>query len=143
MFWRHAFLTAHEQDGPVQLAFEHHRLKGDKERLPSELLGDLDLPPPPCKDLNANRSFYTLAGLGWNRLQALKLLHLPETEAPKRMRTLLRHLRLMPVELKRHARQLKACLYAPAGWVAWWRGFLRELLPRCRVLSSVRASDSG
>src|SRR5437899_10485945 len=40
MFWRHAFLTAHEQDGPAQLAFEHHRLKGDKERLLSELLGD-------------------------------------------------------------------------------------------------------
>ena len=143
MFWRYAFLTAHEQDAPARLAFEHHRLKGDKERLLSELLSDLDLHHPPCKDLNANRSFYTLAGLGWNLLQALKLLHLPESEAPKRLRTLVRHLLLMPVELKRHARQLKACLYAPAGWVAWWRGMLAELLPRCRVLSGVAPSESG
>jgi hypothetical protein len=109
----------------------------------SELLSDLDLHHPPCKDLNANRSFYTLAGLGWNLLQALKLLHLPESEAPKRLRTLVRHLLLMPVELKRHARQVKACLYAPAGWVAWWRGMLAELLPRCRVLSGITVSDSG
>jgi hypothetical protein len=64
--------------------------------------------------LEANRSFYTLAVLAWNVLQALKLLHLPETEAPKRMRTLLPHLLLFPVELKRHARSLKACLYEPA-----------------------------
>src|SRR5438445_396073 len=143
MVWRYAFLTTHEPDGPARLAFEPHRLKGDKERLLSELLSDLDLHHPPCKDLNANRSFYTLAGLGWNLLQALKRLHLPEREAPKRLRTLVRHLRLMPVELKRHARQLKACLYAPAGWVAWWRGMLAELLPRCRVLSGVAARDSG
>lgn len=143
MFWRHAFLNAHEQDGAAQLAFEHHRLKGDKERLLSELLSDLDLHHPPCMNLNANRSFYTLAGLGWNLLQALKLLHLPEGEAPKRLRTLVRHLLLVPVELKRHARRLKACLYAPAGWVAWWRGLLEELLPRCRVLRGVGAGDSG
>lgn len=143
MFWRYAFLTTHEQEGAPQLAFERHRLKGDKERVLSELLSDLDLHHPPCMNLNANRSFYTLAGLGWNLLQALKLLHLPVEEAPKRMRTLVRHLLLIPVQLKRHARQWKACLYAPAGWVAWWRGLLAELLPRCRVLSGVGASGSS
>ena len=143
MFWRHAFLTAQEQDGTAQLAFERHRLKGDKERVLSELLSDWDLHHPPCANLNANRSFYTLAGLAWNLLQALKLLHLPEAEAPKRMRTLLRHLLLIPVELKRHARQLKACLYAPAGWVTWWRGLLADLLPRCRVLGGLAAGGSG
>jgi hypothetical protein len=143
MFWRHAFVTTHEQDGAAQLAFEHHRLKGDKERLLSELLSDLDLHHPPCKNLNANRSFYTLAGLAWNLLQALKLLHMPVEEAPKRMRTRVRHLLLIPVELKRHARQIKACLYAPAGWVNWWRGFLQEFLPQCRVLGGVAASATG
>ena len=143
MFWRYAFLTVNEQEGSAQLVFERHRLKGDKERVLSELLSDLDLHHPPCANLNANRSFYTLAVLAWNTLQALKLLHLPETEAPKRMRTLLRHLLLIPVELKRHARGLKACLYAPAGWVAWWRGLLADLLPRCRVLGRVSASGSG
>jgi hypothetical protein len=142
-FWRHAFVTTHEREGDAQLAFEQHRLKGDKERLLSELLSDLDLHHPPCKDLNANRSFYTLAGLAWNLLQALKLLHLPVEEAPKRMRTLLRHLLLIPVEVKRHARQLKACLYVPAGWVVWWRGFLEQLLPGCRVLGRRTVSATG
>jgi hypothetical protein len=142
-FWRHAFVTTHEREGRAQLAFEQHRLKGDKERVLSELLSDLDLHHPPCKDLQANRSFYTLAGLAWNLLQALKLLHLPAAEAPRRLRTLVRHLLLIPVEVKRHARQLKACLYVPAGWVAWWRGFLNQLLPRCRVLNGVLASGTG
>jgi hypothetical protein len=89
-------------------------------------LRDLDLPPPPCQDLNANRSFYTLAGWAWNLMQALKLLHLPEEASPKRMRTVIRHLLLIPVELKRHARQLKACLDGPAGWVAWWPGLWED-----------------
>jgi hypothetical protein len=61
MFWRYAFIRVQEQDGAVQLAFERHRLKGDKERVLSELLNDLDLHHPPCAKLNANRSFYTLA----------------------------------------------------------------------------------
>jgi hypothetical protein len=143
MFWRHAFLTAHEQEGSARLAFERHRLKGDKERVLSELLSDLDLHHPPCMNLNANRSFSTLAGLAWNLLQALKLLHLPAEEAPKRMRTLLRHLLLIPVELKRPARRLKACLYAPAGWGVWWRGVLEALLPRCRVGGGVGAGGTG
>ena len=59
-------------------------------------------------------------------MQALKLLHLPEEASPKRMRTLIRHLLLIPVELKRHARQLKACLDGPAGWVAWWPGLWED-----------------
>jgi len=32
LFWRYAFLTTHEQEGSARLAFEHHRLKGEKER---------------------------------------------------------------------------------------------------------------
>ena len=113
------------------------------ERVLSKLLSDLDLHHPPCANLNANRSFYPLAVLAWNLLQALPLLPLPQSEAPKRMRPLLRPLLLLPVELKRHARQLKAGLYAPAGWGAWWRGLLADLRPRCRGLGSVSASASG
>ena len=63
---------------------------------------------------------------------ALKLIPLPESEPPKRVRTLIRHLLWVPVELTRHARQIKACLYLPAGWTAWWRGFLAQWLPQCR-----------
>lgn len=129
--WRHAFVTPREREGSAQLAFEQHRLKGDKERGLSELLSDLDLHHPPGKDLNANRSFYTLAGLAGNVLQALKLLHLPEAEAPRRLRTLVRHLLSIPVEVKRHARQLKARLDVPAGGVAGFPGQAAAALVGC------------
>jgi hypothetical protein len=140
LFWRYAFVVCQAQAKDPRLVFEHHRLKGDRERVLSELLRDLDLHHPPCKDLRANRSFYTLASLAYNVLQALKLLHLPAEDQPKRVRTLIRHLLLVPVEIKRHARQMKACLFVPSGWLAWWRGFLREFLPHCRQLGAVLGS---
>ena len=59
------------------------------------------------------------------------------------MRPLLRHLLLIPVELKRHARGLKACLYVPAGRVVWWRGLLTELLPHGRARNPQVASGTG
>ena len=126
MFWRHAFITCEDRATTAQAAFEQHRLKGDWERRFSELLSDLQLHHPPCQNLAANNCFYALAALAYNALQALKLLYLPDTEQTKRIRTLIHQLLLIPVEMGRHARQLKACLYAPAGWVAWWLNFLRE-----------------
>jgi len=141
-FWRYAFVAAPAGAADPQRVFEHHRLKGDKERAFSELLSDLDLHHPPCAELKANRMFYALAGLAYNALQALKLIHLPPSEQPKRVRTLIRHLLLLPVEIKRHARRLKACLYVPAGWLEWWRGFLAQLLPQCRQLGEA-SSPSG
>ena len=142
LFWRYAFVVGASAQGDARLRFEHHRLKGDKERAFSELLSDLDLHHPPCAKLDANRLFYSLATLAYNLLQALKLLHLPEAEQPKRVRTLIRHLLLLPVQIKRHARRIKACMFVPAGWVAWWRGLLAELLPQCRQLGQV-VSSSG
>lgn len=74
LFWRYAFITCQEQSGSPRLAFEHHRLKGDKERAFSDVLSDLDLHHPPCQDLQANRMFYALATLAYNALMALKRL---------------------------------------------------------------------
>jgi hypothetical protein len=54
------------------------------------LLSALDLHHPPCQDLQANRMFYALATLACNALMALKLIPLPESEQPKRVRTLIR-----------------------------------------------------
>jgi hypothetical protein len=109
----------------------------------SELLSDLDLHHPPCQDLLANRSFYTLATLAYNVLQALQLIDWPAEQTPRRIRTLIRHLLLVPVEMVRHARRLKACLYVPAGWVEWWRGLLRELLPSWRQLGELGAAGGS
>lgn len=135
-FWDYAFVACKERpdaSAPLRV-FERHRLKGDKERAFSEVLSDLDLHHPPCKRLDANNSYYLLASLAYNAMQALKYLYLPVEHHPKRIKTLLHHLLLIPVEIKRHARKIKAVLFAPAGWVAWWKGFLGELLPRCRQL---------
>ena len=133
LFWRYAFVACQQQQGDPRAVFERHRLKGDRERLLSELLSDLDLHHPPCQSLEANRAYYALATLVYNAYVALRLIHLPEGEQPRRIRTLMRHLLLIPVEIKRHARRLKAALYAPAGWVEWWRGLLDGLLPRCAL----------
>jgi len=86
----------------------------------------------------SKRSILRETGMHWrtlvyNAYVALRLIHLPEGEQPRRIRTLMRHLLLIPVEIKRHARRLKAALYAPAGWVEWWRGLLDGLLPRCAL----------
>jgi len=138
-FWEYAFVACKDlpESTSAKRVFERHRLKGDKERFFSEVLSDLDLHHPPCKRLDANNSYYLLAAFAFNAIQALKLLHLPAEHHPKRIKTLIHHLLLIPVEIKRHARKLKAVFFAPAGWVDWWKGFLAELLPRCRQLGAV------
>jgi hypothetical protein len=141
MFWRYHFVATkeHESLKTPLAAFERHRLKGDKERAFSELLSDLDLHHPPCHSLEANNAFYLLGAFAYNLLQALKVIYLPPEHQPKRIRTLLHHLLLIPVEIKRHARRVKAVFFAPAGWLEWWKGFLRDLLPQCHPLGAAVA----
>jgi hypothetical protein len=69
------------------------------------------------KPLDQTRIGEWLRDVGEAGWQAIKPLVWSEAEGPNRMRALIGHWLLMPVELKRHARQLKACLYALAGWV--------------------------
>ena len=139
MFWRYHFIVTHAADGTPQAVCERHRLKGDRERLFSEVLSDLDLHHPPCQALAANRVYYALASLAYNVLQALKLLWLPAHMQPQRVRTLIHKLLLVPVRLQRHARRLAACFFAAEPWVQWWRRFLVEVLPRCGLAPPCRA----
>jgi hypothetical protein len=120
----------------AKLVFEKHRLKGDYERRFSELLNDLGLHRPPCQNLAANNVYYLLGVLAFDILQAIKLLYLPEEHQPKRVRTLLHQLLLIPVEIKRHARQLKAVCFIGAGWIEWWKGFLSDLVPHYHLLGT-------
>lgn len=136
LFWRYSFIATHAQNGPAQTVFERHRLKGDFERRFSELLSDLDLHHPPCANLAANRVYYALATLAYNILQALKLIWMSADEQSLRVRTLIHRLLLIPVEIKRHARQMLACFYLPEHAATWWRQFIALLLPRCHVLAS-------
>jgi hypothetical protein len=131
LFPHYHFVVTHAAAGTPQAVLERHRLKGDRERLFSEVLRDLDLHHPPCQSLAANRVYYALAGLAYNVLQALKLIWLPTHVQAQRVRTLIHQLLLVPVRLHRHARRLAACFFATAPWVQWWRRFLAEVLPRC------------
>ena len=133
LFWRYAFVVCQEQQGQAKRVFERHALKGDRERMLSQLLSDLDLHHPPCKSLAANRVFYALGMIAYNAFMALKLIYLPEEDQPKRIKTIMRHLLLIPVEIKRHARRLKVLMFLPAGWLQWWRHYLGSLMPWLKV----------
>jgi hypothetical protein len=138
LFWRYNFVACDQTrtEEPAEAIFERHRLKGDYERRFGELLIDLGLHHPPCKRLAANNVYYQLGTLAFNMLQAMKLLYLPDEHQPKRVRTIIHHLLLIPVEIKRHARQMKAVCFVAAGWIEWWRDFLHELVPKYRLLGS-------
>ncbi|MCD8483626.1 MAG: transposase [Verrucomicrobia bacterium] len=129
MFWQYSFICC---DGARQqkaaTAVERHKLKGDRERLFSYVLSDMDLHHPPCQSLAANKAFYALAMLAYNLLQAIKLLHLPDKDQCVRIRTLIHILMLIPVHFKRHARQLKAVCCVASNWLPWWKGFIGQLL---------------
>lgn len=137
MFWQYCFTEVEEGRGttPAQsrAAFERHRLKGECERRFSEVLGDMGLHRPPCHSLGANDAWYTLGAMGYNILTALKLLVLPERDLAKRPRTIMQRLLLLPMELKSHARQLKAVIYVCAERLRVWREIFAEWLPDHRL----------
>jgi hypothetical protein len=130
LFWQHGFVVCDQGQSDPQAVFERHHLKGDKERLFSEVLSGLDLHHPPCSRLVANRMFYALALLAYNLLQAIKLLELPDECQGWRVRTLLQKLVVLPCRLSRRARQTVARLLVPAAWLEWWRKLLVRLWPQ-------------
>jgi hypothetical protein len=122
MFWRYHFIACDaNRQGDPKLAFERHHLKGDKEKLFSEVLSGLDLHHPPCAELLANQIFYALATIAYNLLIALKLLYLPDERQGWRIKTLLKHLIILPAHLVRHARSVMARVWVPPRWFDWWR----------------------
>lgn len=122
LFWRHHFIACDAgRQGDPKLAFERHHLKGDKEKLFSEVLSGLDLHHPPCAELLANQIFYALATIAYNLLIALKLLYLPDERQGWRIKTLLKHLIILPAHIVRHARSVLARVWVPPRWFDWWR----------------------
>jgi hypothetical protein len=133
MFWQYCFIEVEEGRGSTpgqsKAAFERHRLKGEYERRFGEVLIDMGLHRPPCHSLAANDAWYTLGALAYNLLGSLKLLVFPERDLARRPRTVMQRLLLVPMELKRHARQLKAVLSVWEGRLEEWKALLAEWLP--------------
>jgi hypothetical protein len=133
LLWRYGFVACDESQGDAARVFERHALKGDKERLFSEVLSGLDLHHPPCLSLRANQMFYALAMVAYNLLQAIKLLELPDDCQGWRLKTLLAKLVLLPVRMGRRSRQAVARLLVPVAWLAWWQQLVERLWPRWGV----------
>ena len=137
MFWQYCYIEVETGRGstPAQskAAFERHRLKGECERRFSEILNDMGLHRPPCQKLGANDAWYTLGAIAYNLLGAMKLLVLPEKDLAKRPRTIMQRLLLLPMELKAHARQLKAVISVCAERLKVWQGIFEEWLPNHRL----------
>lgn len=137
MFWQYCYVEVEAGRGttPAQskAAFERHRLKGECERRFSEILSDMGLHRPPCHSLGANDAWYTLGAISYNLLGAMKLLVLPEKDLAKRPRTIMQRLLLLPMELKAHARQLKAVISVCAERFKVWEAIFAEWLPDHRL----------
>ncbi len=138
MFWQYCFIeveaTRGHDSAASKAAFERHRLKGECERRFSEVLSDMGLHRPPCHSLSANDVWYTLGAMSYNMLSALSLLVLPPDDIAKRPRTIMHRVLLLPLELKSHARQLKAVLFVCAERLKSWRSILKEWLSDYKVM---------
>jgi len=121
LFDRYTFCACEESTRAPASVWERHAIKGEREKMFSQLLSDLDLHHPPCLQLNANRAYYTLASIAYNILTALKHIELPDEHQQWRVRSIIRHLLTLPAKLSRHARGLVLRIYAPAGQMNWWR----------------------
>jgi hypothetical protein len=119
LFYRYGFVVCDEPQKDAGLVFERHHLKGDKERLFSEVLSGLDLHHPPCASLMANRVFYALAMIAYNLLMAIKVLELPDDCQGWRLKTMLKR-----------SRQVWARLMVPCAWLEWWRKLMERVWPR-------------
>jgi hypothetical protein len=131
MIWQHGHIACQAGEAQsAQLAMERHRLKGACEQRFSEVLSDLDLHHPPCKELIANQAFYAIGMLAYNVLIGLKLLEMPEDKQGMRIRSIIRYLLTVPVTVSRHARFVTATICIAAGWMKWFRAFVEQWLPK-------------
>lgn len=117
---RYAFFACEDGSRKARAVRDRHNLKGERERMFSQLLTDLDLHHPPCLSLVANQAFYALGAIAYNVLVALKLLELPVACHRWSLRRLIRHLLCVPAKLSRHARGLVLRLFCPLDWLDWW-----------------------
>ena len=123
LFWRHAFVAHDPRRTDAGAILARHRLKGGQEQLCKDVLRGLDLHPPPCESLTANRMFYASAALAYNLLKAVQILGLPDECQGWTVPTLLRQMIRLPAVLVRQARGLVARVAVAASWLDWWRSW--------------------
>jgi hypothetical protein len=135
--WSYAFVAGRggakagaEKPQNAKELFARHRLKGDRERAFSELLGDLDLHHPPCQSLGANQMFYTLGMLAYNLIRGVGVMRLGQEYRTMRVRSVIRYVISVPVKISRHARRTKVQLFCRISWLRWWREYFARRFPK-------------
>ena len=123
LFWRYGFVAHEGRRTDAGAVWARHRLKGGKEQLFKEVLRGLDLHHPPCESLTANRMFYALGALAYNRMKAVQLLCLPAECQSWTVATLLQQMVRLPATLVRHARRLVARVEVAVSWLGWWQAW--------------------
>ena len=141
LFDRYSFIACDPAQTNGQRVFERHHLKGDKERLFSEVLSGLDLHRPPCSNLLANQVYYLIAALAYNLMIAIKLLDLPDDCQSWRIKTLMKKMVMLPGRLSKRSRQWVARVMVPGAWLCWWQRWQERMEPgfgpgRPRLLAS-------
>jgi Transposase DDE domain group 1 len=129
LFERYGFIACDEGQQDAGRVFERHHLKGDKERMFSEVLNGLDLHRPPCSALRANQVYYLIGALAYNLMVAIKLLDLRDECQGWQLKTLMKKLVFMPGRLGRHARQWVAKVLVPGTWLNWWQRWAQRVWP--------------
>lgn len=144
MFERYGFIACDAAQEDAKMLIERHRLKGEKERLFSEVLGGMDLHHPPCHSLAANRAYYLIAALAYNLVTAVKLIDLGDAQQSWQFKTMLKKLIFLPGRLSRKARQWVAKIQVPGQWLSWWERWQTQAWPEsCRNSMAAMSPTSG
>ena len=132
LFDRYGFIACDGGQKQAQRVFERHHLKGDKERMFSEVLSGLDLHRPPCASLLANQIYYLIGALAYDLMVAIKLLDLNDECQGWQLKTLMKKLVFLPGRLGRHARQWVAQVSVAGAWLNWWQRWAGRVWPEHR-----------
>lgn len=129
LFARYGYVVGNAGEMSPQVFMEKHQLKGACELGFKDLLITLDLHRPPCLKLIANQTFYTLAVLAHNLMQAFKLIELGDEDQSMSLRSVIFQLITIPVTLSTHANYRKATFCLPVRIMKWFRRFVSEHFP--------------
>ena len=124
LFYEYSFIACDDRQTDAVMVNERHALKGEKERLFSDLLSDLDLHRPPCLALIANQIYYLVGAMAYNLLVGVKLMYLGDEDQRVGLKKLLSILVHIPGKIYRRSRQWVVRLMVDSGWLSWWKRWL-------------------
>lgn len=96
-----------------------------------ELLRDLDLHHPPCRQLGRNGIFYAIAAMALNLSVGMRRIGMRGREARMSLARLRRMLLAMPARAATHARRTRMLLHVSDDWIRRWASAAFGRIARC------------